>query len=125
MYLEMADMRIAVVGGCASGKSTVVAELQRIGYSAYIVGQEHSGVKSLWTAQSPDAVVFLHIAFDEVKQRRGDHWPEWLYLKQQERLSEARASADIQIDTAKHSVDETIRIICDQLSGMPGGQSPD
>jgi hypothetical protein len=108
-------MRIAVVGGCASGKSTVVSELKRLGRDAYIVGQEHSGVASLWAARSPDALVYLHISFDEVKQRRGEHWPEWLYMVQQERLSEARAAADVRIDTAEHTLDQTIHIICDQL----------
>ena len=35
-------MRIAIVGICASGKTTLVRGLREAGYDAYNVAQEHS-----------------------------------------------------------------------------------
>ena len=37
-------MKIAIVGVCASGKTTLVAGLREAGYDAYNVAQEHSCV---------------------------------------------------------------------------------
>ena len=54
-------MRVAVVGPCAAGKSTIVEQLIQWGYDAYVVGQEHSAVQDLWRRQSPDALIFLEV----------------------------------------------------------------
>ncbi|MBP9503378.1 MAG: hypothetical protein KBF17_14555, partial [Candidatus Promineofilum sp.] len=41
-------LRVAVVGPCASGKSTLVAALRAAGYDARHPAQEHSFVKDMW-----------------------------------------------------------------------------
>lgn len=109
-------MKIAVVGGCASGKTTIAAELRSRGLDAYVVGQEHSGVASLWNHREPDFVVFLEVPLAAVRERRDQNWPEWLYVAQQQRLRQACDSADVRANTADLSVEQTLATI---LSALP------
>ena len=52
-------MRIAIVGVCASGKTTLVAGLRAAGYDAYNVAQEHSCVHDFWAKKNPDMLVMI------------------------------------------------------------------
>jgi cytidylate kinase len=101
-------VKIAVVGSCGSGKSTIVHELRRRGYEAYVVGQEHSAVANLWKQKNPDELVFLEVNLAALRQRRSPEWPEWLFHQQQSRLTSAREAASVRIDTSQISVEETI-----------------
>ncbi|MDI3341102.1 MAG: hypothetical protein QJR03_11295 [Sphaerobacter sp.] len=109
-------MRVAVVGVCASGKTTVTEGLRRRGYDAYVVGQEHSIIPDLWRRSHPDHVVVLEADLATVRARRGEAWPEWLYHAQRERLAHARAHATVVVDTSGRRVDETVQIIVDALA---------
>ncbi|CAN5745008.1 hypothetical protein BH23CHL5_BH23CHL5_11400 [soil metagenome] len=91
--------RVAVVGPCASGKSTLVANLRRNGVDAHSVAQEHSVIPDLWTHQNPDLLVCLHADLETVKERRGPAWRERVYLDQLERLRNAFAAASVVIDS--------------------------
>ena len=63
--------RIAVVGVCASGKSTLVAALCTLGYDARQCGQEHSHVPDMWQRLSrPQVLVYLHGSDGVVLSRR-------------------------------------------------------
>jgi signal recognition particle receptor subunit beta len=104
-------MRIAVVGVCASGKTTIVRALRQAGYDAYVVAQEHSIIPDLWRRSRPDHVVVLEADLETIRQRRGPAWPEWLYRTQCDRLADARANATVTIDTGALTVDETVRAI--------------
>lgn len=108
-------MKVAVVGGCGSGKTTIVEHLQSRGFDAYVVGQEHSGVGALWARQSPDALVYLDVTLEAVRQRRDENWPEWLFKQQQTRLQDARSAASIRVNTVTLSVQEAIQQIIEQL----------
>jgi gluconate kinase len=103
--------KIAVVGGCGSGKTTIVRELQTRGYEAYVVGQEHSAVRDLWNRRHPDTMIFLDVTLDAVRQRRGPSWPEWLFNAQQRRLEHASQNADIHVNTADLTVSQTVQEI--------------
>jgi dienelactone hydrolase len=95
-----AGPRVAVVGVCAAGKSTMVATLRARGVDAYAVSQEHSIVRALWKHQQPDALVLLDATLDTVRRRRDDSdWPAWIYAAQQQRLADARAHADLVLVT--------------------------
>lgn len=92
--------RIAVVGPCASGKSTLVGALRDAGYDAWSVAQEHSMVADLWRKQHPDLLVALDLSLEELRARRENPvWPAWLLDLQRTRLTHAMEHADIVIDT--------------------------
>jgi chloramphenicol 3-O-phosphotransferase len=92
--------RIVVVGPCASGKSTLVAALQELGYDAHVSGQEHSEIASLWQRSRPDVLIALDADIGAVRARRGWSWPEWLHAVQLRRLRAASTAADLRLDTS-------------------------
>ena len=97
-----APLRIAVVGPCASGKSTLVAALKAAGYDARHPAQEHSFVKDMWLRRvNPDVLVYLDVSHEAYRQRRpkDDAGPEYLEM-QRARLAHARAHADLVVDTS-------------------------
>lgn len=104
-------MKVAVVGGCASGKSTIAERLRDLGYDAYVVGQEHSEIEDLWRRQSPDRVVFLETSLEAVRQRRDRYWPEWLFHRQVKRLAWARKHADVIVNTEETSEEDAMEAI--------------
>jgi dephospho-CoA kinase len=110
-------VRIAVLGTCASGKSTIVAELRRRGYEAYVVSQEHSIVRNLWQHEEPDVVVLLEAKYRSICERRGDAWPRWLFDLQRQRLGDARLNAHLIVDTSVESVQASIGRITSYLEG--------
>lgn len=108
-------MRVAVVGVCGSGKTTIVDRLRRLGYDAYVVGQEHSIVKDLWNHQGPDSLVSLEVSLEVLRCRRDATWPAWIYELQRTRLADARAHAAVSVDTSNASIEETVREIASRL----------
>ncbi|MGA7671024.1 MAG: hypothetical protein WBW04_11430 [Nitrolancea sp.] len=109
-------MKIAVVGTCASGKSTIVAALRERGHDAYVVSQEHSIVKELWRHLGPDIMVMLEADYDVVRRRRGGSWPRWLYDEQRIRLLDAREHANVILDTSDRSIDECVKVVSATVS---------
>jgi adenylate kinase len=108
--------RIAVVGVCGSGKTTIVEQLRRMGYDAYVVSQEHSIIRDLWNHREPAALVFLEARLETVRARRDKEWPRWIYELQQDRLADARAHATVTIETDGRSIEETVDVIADALT---------
>lgn len=119
--------RIVVVGPCASGKSTLANQLRELGHDVRVSGQEHSSIRNLWRKIDHDVLVALEIDLDTVRARRSPSWPEDVYQRQQERLRDAYAAADIVIDTATASPDEAVRLVLDVIGGDPAssGQTDD
>ncbi|MCO5175432.1 MAG: hypothetical protein M9890_00405 [Thermomicrobiales bacterium] len=110
-------MRVAVVGRCASGKSTIAAALRDHGYDAWPVAQEHSIVSALWNARQPDALVLLDASLATVrKRRRNPDWPDWIYELQTARLANARASAHVVVNTDDLSIDAVVSNVLDKLA---------
>lgn len=108
--------RVAIVGPCASGKSTLTAHLRDQGYDAHAVGQEHSGVPYLWQLGEPDLLIFLDVDIPATSRRRDAIWPEDLYATQQSRLDHARQHADLQLDTSPLTADEVAATVSAFLS---------
>lgn len=101
-------LRIAVVGPCASGKSTLVERLRAEGWDARMPAQEHSGVPDMWRKLlAPDILVALDARDEVLQARRPDVDLASSYLAtERERLAHARAHADLLIDTSDLSPDE-------------------
>jgi hypothetical protein len=120
-------VRVAVVGHCASGKSTLVGALRRNGYDAHAVAQEHSGIPWLWRHAEPDVLVYLDVPLATVRDRRGAEWPQAVYDAQEARLTDARAHADLTIDTSRATITEMTGRVLALLSAResnPSGASP-
>lgn len=111
-------MKIAVVGHCASGKTTVVKLLREDGYNAYSVAQEHSIIRDLWRHQEPQHVLYLDVSLEELRRRRGNpQWPAWIFEEQEGRLRDAREHATVVIDTDNHEPEEIVRIWQERVQG--------
>jgi len=94
-------LRVAVVGHCASGKTTLVSGLRQRGYEAFAVAQEHSGIAALWRHAAPDVLIYLDVPLATVRERRGAAWPQVVYDAQEVRLADARAHANFVLDTSR------------------------
>jgi hypothetical protein len=76
-------LRVAVVGPCASGKSTLTAALRAAGYEARQPAQEHSYVPDMWRRLvDPDVLIYLDISYEALLERR-PHFGEQAYLERE------------------------------------------
>jgi thymidylate kinase len=116
----MRDPLIAVVGVCASGKTTLVNALRFHGYRARQVSQEHSYVPDMWQRITrPDILIYLDASLEAIRSRRSDsQWPERLRSLQLERLSFARTHCDFYIWTDGLSPDEVLQDALAFLDGL-------
>jgi adenylate kinase len=107
---------IAIVGVCASGKSTIIKHLQLAGITCRHIAQEHSYVLNMWQRLvNPDFLICLDVSYPTTLIRKKLNWTASEYKEQLRRISDARNHADLIIDTDAHSVDETIRLIIEGL----------
>lgn len=116
------SLRIAVVGACASGKSTLVDALREAGYESRHVAQEHSYVPYMWQRITrPDVLIYLDVDYETIMARR----PEFNFKpadlgQQNERLAHARDNCDFYIDTTGLTPDEVREKSLDFLKGVTG-----
>ena len=113
--------RVVLVGPCGAGKSTIAKALQGRGVEVVVVGQEHSAIHDLWRRVGPALLVFLDASLAVIRQRRGPDWPAWLYQTEQERLADARAHADLILDTGVLTVDDVVRAILTAIQQQSSG----
>ena len=114
-------LRVAVVGPCASGKSTLTAALRAAGYEARMPAQEHSYVPDMWRRLvDPDVLIYLDISYEALLARR-PHFGEPEYLEREKaRLAHARAHADLVVDTSELTAEEVRQRV---LAALAGGAS--
>ena len=114
-------MKVAVVGVCASGKSTLVSALQQFGIEAVAVAQEHSLVPYMWQVITrPDVLIFLDATRETVRARwpyRGD--VDW-YDDQLARLEHARAHANLVITVDHLSPQQVLALTLNKLEEIHG-----
>jgi guanylate kinase len=110
------QLLIGVVGPCASGKSTLIAGLTRLGYRTRHIAQEHSYVKDMWQRlTNPDVLVFLDAPFSRTVQRRQLDWSEADWQEQQHRLRHARENADLYLETDTLSAEQVLERVVEWL----------
>ncbi|MEM8858343.1 MAG: hypothetical protein AAGD96_08485 [Chloroflexota bacterium] len=112
------DVKIAIVGPCSSGKSTLRKSLLAAGYrKVKNPTQEHSYVKDMWQKiTNPDILIYLDVDYQTTLDRRPhiDLGPERV-VTQNDRLSHAREHADYYIDTSSLSPEEISQKVIDFL----------
>lgn len=103
---------IKVVGPSAAGKSTLVRGLRALGYDARPVSQEHSGVPTLWRQfDFTHALIYLHVAAEGQPRRRPDvGWETGAHATEVARLADARAHADLTIDTTTMTAAQVLAV---------------
>jgi deoxyadenosine/deoxycytidine kinase len=113
---EPSSSLIGVVGPCGSGKSTLIAGLEKRGYRCRHIAQEHSYVKQMWQIITrPDILVFLQCSFENSTSRRRLNWLPRDYQEQQSRLSHAHENAHIIIETDLLTVEEVLARVLEYL----------
>ena len=111
---------IGVVGPCASGKSTLIAGLTRLGYRTRHIAQEHSYVMDMWQRlTNPDVLVFLDASYASTTRRRKLDWSEADWQEQQQRLRHARENANLYLDTDALSAEEVLRSVVEWVEAGP------
>ncbi len=59
----------------------------------------------LWQRTNPDIVIALLVDLETIRRRRdNDQWPAWLLARQQHRLRQAVAVANVVIDASDQDV---------------------
>ena len=86
---------IALVGPCASGKSTLGRALRELGYVVREPAQEHSFVPDMWERLSkPDVLIYLDVSLEAISRRGRLGWTRAYLDEQRQRLRHARQHAD-------------------------------
>ena len=117
-------MRIKVVGPCASGKSTLVAGLRRLGYDADSAAQDHSYVPDMWQRlHPPDLLIYLDLTLETARQRgrAGLGWDQRYLDEQHERLRHARAHCDLYLPTDGLSQEQVLQRVVEFVGA---GENP-
>ncbi|HCS39302.1 MAG TPA: hypothetical protein DIW44_06940 [Anaerolineaceae bacterium] len=110
---------IGIVGVCASGKSTLISELQRLGYCCRHIAQEHSYVQNMWQRlTNPDVLVYLSASYETTLARRNLNWTLHEYQVQLDRLNHARQNAHLLIDTDHLSALEVARTAIERIDKL-------
>jgi shikimate kinase len=101
-------LRVALVGPCASGKSTLAKALHAAGYEARQPAQEHSYVPAMWQKLTqPDILIYLDVDYETIVARRPKNAGSPQRLDEQHRrLSHARQHCDFYLDTSNLSMVE-------------------
>jgi deoxyadenosine/deoxycytidine kinase len=97
---EDRPLKVAVVGPCTAGKSTLVTALNTAGYDAHHVAQEHSYVRDLWQRfTKPDVLIYLDVTYPVAQKRRNIEWGPERLEEEAGRLAHAREYCDLYLLT--------------------------
>jgi hypothetical protein len=118
-------LRIVVVGPCASGKSTLVANLRPKGYPVHTCAQEHSHVPQLWRKYCrADVLVYLDAGLETIGRRQGrSDWTQERLDEQLRRLADARRHCDLHVhtdDLSREQVADRVERFLLQAGIVPG-----
>ncbi len=107
---------IGVVGPCGSGKSTLIAGLEKSGHRCRHIAQEHSYVPTMWQKiAGPDILIYLGASFPISTARRRLNWQKKDHDEQLRRLSHARQHAHIVIDTDDLTPEQVLQKALDAI----------
>jgi cytidylate kinase len=100
---------VAIVGPCASGKSSLVRRLEALGYSVRHVAQDHSHVPDMWRRLTdPDLLIYLDVELSTIARRRRISWGERYLADEHHRLRHARQHCDFYLATDNLTEEEVL-----------------
>jgi molybdopterin-guanine dinucleotide biosynthesis protein len=110
---------IGIVGVCASGKTTLIANLSSLGYYCRHIAQEHSFVPDMWQRLTdPDILIYLEASYSVTIARKNLNWTRAEYQEQLERLGHARSHADIIVKTDNLNPQEVFDYVLSKLTNL-------
>ena len=110
---------IGIVGVCAAGKTTLISNLTRLGYTCRHIAQEHSYVPDMWQQLTdPDILVYLEASYPMTIARRNMNWTQSEYQEQLERLVHAKSHADILVYTDNLTPQEVFEYVVSKLISL-------
>jgi deoxyadenosine/deoxycytidine kinase len=119
------SLKIAIVGPCAAGKTTLAQALQARGLQARQIVQEHSFVPDMWQCfTKPDVLIYLDASFEICSRRKRLDWRLWEHAEQIRRLAHARQYCHIYVSTDDLSADQVLACVLDRLARLSNRPSP-
>ena len=107
---------IGIVGPCGSGKSTLIAGLEKHGYLCRHIAQEHSYVPAMWQKIArPDILIYLDASFPVSTSRRRLNWQKKDHDEQRQRLAHAREHANLFLATDDLTPEQVLQKVLDYL----------
>ena len=111
-------MKIAIVGPCASGTTTLAENLRQAGYDAHPVAQEHSYVPDMWRMNHPDILIYLDATMATIRSRRDVSWGEDRLAAENLRLAHARRHCHFYLSTDTLTREQVLGRVVEFLSGL-------
>lgn len=119
------DLRIAIVGPCGAGKTTLADGLTARDFNVREITQEHSYVPNMWKLLSkPHVLIYLDASFDTCNRRKQLDWDPGDHAEQIRRLAHARRHCNIYLATDDLTPEEIIRSVIQSLKGLAGQHPP-
>jgi deoxyadenosine/deoxycytidine kinase len=110
-------LKIAIVGPCGAGKSTLAQKLKAFDLVIKETAQEHSFAPAMWQKiTQPDILIYLDVSYQSSTKRKDFHWTKSEFSEQLRRLQHARKNCDIYIQTDNLTPDEVFKEVLDQLN---------
>ncbi len=123
MEEESQQLRIAVVGPCGAGKSTLIRRLKALGYQVYEPAQEHSTVPDLWRRmRHPDLLIYLDAQLPTIARRRRIDWGQAYLDELNRRLRHARQHADLYLPTDNLTPEQVVARVLQFLRQRPNSR---
>jgi hypothetical protein len=111
--------RIALVGPCGAGKSTLGDRLRALGYDCREPAQEHSFVPDMWWhCLQPDLLIFLDATAETIARRQHrDDWFDGFLAEERRRLQHARSQCHLYLPTDDLTPEQVLERVLAFLSG--------